>query len=282
MLEDEVTADYTRVAIARIKETHSDGRIELDEHFVPPCLDLAVSPRLTFFLGETLSLLSHRAQAISSRLGGHGGHRGSSELADILLLQMVNRYQAQLRHLKQVAPVHPEELFQLCSHGALQAEMATFTRDDKLSTADVGYDHNNLSALFSIRLMGEVRQSLSLVFEQTAIALPLQMRRFGVWVAPIQDRALLEQAQFFLAVKATGAAGETIASRMPDRGQGCRRRASAAAGESAVAGDRTAAGTGGATAGALQRGIHVFPAGKDPGALGATEKFRRYRVSFFW
>lgn len=211
LLEDEVTADYSRVAIARIKETHSDGRIELDEHFVPPCLDLAVSNRLTFFLGETLSLLSHRAQAISSRLGGHGGHRGSSELADFLLLQMINRYQAQLRHLKQVAPVHPEELFQLLA--ALQAEMATFTRDDKLSTADVAYDHNHLSAAF-IRLMGEVRQSLSLVFEQTAIALPLQLRRFGVRVAPIQDRVLLDQAQFFLAVKADWSK-ETIASRMP-------------------------------------------------------------------
>lgn len=211
LLEDEVTADYSRIAIARIKESHGSGQIELDEHFIPPCLDLSVSTRLSFFLGETISLLSHRAQAIASRLGGHGGHRGSSELADFLLLQLVNRYSAQLKHLKQVNPVHPEELFQLL--GALQAEMATFTRDGKMPEADIPYDHNNLGAGFT-KMMGEVRQSLSLVFEQTAIPLPLQLRRFGVRVAPIQNRALLEQAQFFLAVKADWGK-EAVKNRMP-------------------------------------------------------------------
>lgn len=211
LLEDEISADYSRIAIARIKESHVNGRIELDEHFIPPCLDLAVSSRLSFFLGETISLLSHRAQAIASRLGGHAGHRGSSELADFLLLQLVNRYSAQLKHLKHVNPVHPEELFQLL--GALQAEMATFTQDEKMPQVDVPYDHNNLAAGFN-RLMGEVRQALSLVFEQTAVALPLQLRRFGVRVAPIQDRALLEHAQFFLAVKSDWSK-EAVSSRMP-------------------------------------------------------------------
>ncbi len=211
LLEEEVSADYSRIAIARIKESHASGQIELDEHFIPPCLDLTVSSRLSFFLGETISLLSHRAQAIAGRLGGHGGHRGSSELADFLLLQLVNRYSAQLKHFKQVTPVHPEELFQLLA--ALQAEMATFTQDSKMPAADIPYDHSNLGAGFS-RLMGEVRQSLSLVFEQTAVALPMQMRRFGVRVAPIQDRALLEHAQFFLAVKADWSK-DAVSSRMP-------------------------------------------------------------------
>lgn len=211
LLEDELTADYIRIPIARIKESHSSGQIELDEHFIPPCLDVAVSARLHFFHGETISLLGHRAQAIAGRLGDHAGHRGSSELADFLLLQLVNRYLAQLKHLKQVNPVHPEELFQVLA--TLQSEMATFTQESKMSLSEVIYDHQNLGLVFT-RIMGELRQSLSLVFEQTAVALPLQVRRFGVRVAPIQDRALLEQAQFFLAVKAEWSA-EMLKSRIP-------------------------------------------------------------------
>ena len=211
MLEDEVTADYSRIAVARVRESHADGRIELDEHFIPPCLDLSASGRLVFFLSETQSLLSHRAQAIAARLGGQNGRRATSELADFLLLQLVNRYCAQLRHLVQVSPVHPEELFQIL--GALNAEMATFTREDKRPAEDVPYDHNQLTTGFG-RLMGEIRQSLSMVFEQTALALPLQLRRFGVRVAPIQDRALLDQAQFFLAIKADWPK-DTVSSRMP-------------------------------------------------------------------
>lgn len=77
LLEDQLSADYTRVAIARIKESYADGRIELDEHYVGPCLRVQASQRLVFFVRETHSLLLHRAQAIASRLSGSQGQRGA-------------------------------------------------------------------------------------------------------------------------------------------------------------------------------------------------------------
>jgi len=198
MQEGELTADYTGIAVARIKESFADGRIELDEQYIPPCLTLAVSQRLTYFLKETLNLLSHRAEAIASRLAAGSGRRGSTDIADFMLLQMVNRYQSGLRHLDQLQHLHPESLYQQLV--MLHGELSTFTAESKRPQPEPPYDHRNLSDCFN-RLMGEVRQSLSLVFEQTAIALPLQERRFGVRVAPIQDRALLDQAQFYLVVK---------------------------------------------------------------------------------
>ena len=198
LLEGELTGDYCSIPIARIKESYADGRIELDEHYIPPCLVISASKRLTFFLKETLSLLSHRAEAIASRLSAASGRRGSTDIADFMLLQMVNRYQASLRHLDRLQQLHPEDLYhQLVM---LNGEMATFTSESKLVADDIPYDHRNLTHCLNV-LMGELRQSLSLVFEQTAVALPLQERRFGVRVAPIQDRGLLDQAQFFLAVK---------------------------------------------------------------------------------
>ncbi len=155
--------------------------------------------------------MSHRAEAIAARLSAASGRRGSTDIADFMLLQMVNRYQASLRHLNQMHQLHPETLYhQLVM---LNGEMATFTTESKLAPEGSPYDHRNLSNCFNL-LMGELRQSLSLVFEQTAIALPLQERRFGVRVAPIQDRSLLEQAQFFLAVKCEWSP-DSVRTRLP-------------------------------------------------------------------
>lgn len=211
LLESELTADYTHIPLARIKESHVDGRLELDEHFIPPCLAVNVSKRLTFFLHETLSLLSHRAEAIAARLTRSGGQRGSTDLADFLLLQLANRYSALLQHYAEVGYVHPETLYQTLR--TLNGEAATFTEESKRPKPQQAYDHRNLAFCFS-HLMGEIRQSLSLVFEQTALALPLQERRFGVRVAPIQDRALLDQAQFYLAVRCEWNK-EAVSSQVP-------------------------------------------------------------------
>ncbi|MGB3620217.1 MAG: type VI secretion system baseplate subunit TssK [Ketobacter sp.] len=211
LLEDELSADFTRIPIARIKESFADGRLELDQYFIPPCLSISVSGRLTYFMQETLSLLTHRAQAISTRLNGSSGQRGSTDLADFLLLQMVNRYSALLKHHAEVEYVHPETLYQVLI--MLNGETATFTEESKQPKPQRPYDHRNLTLCFN-HLMGDIRQALSLVFEQTALALPLQERDFGVRVAPIHDRSLLDQAQFYLAIRCDWSK-EQVSSRMP-------------------------------------------------------------------
>lgn len=210
-LEDQLSADYTRIAVARLKESYADGRVELDEHYVGPCLRVQASERLVFFVKETHSLLLHRAQAIASRLSGSRGQRGGTELVDFLLLQLVNRYGALFKHFCQDLSLHPQQLYQHLI--SLNGEMAAFTNDSKLPEYDSRYQHEDLTPCFNL-LMAEIRQSLSAVFEQTALSLALQERRFGVRVAPIQDRALLDQAQFYLAVKC-GWSKEQVANQIP-------------------------------------------------------------------
>jgi type VI secretion system protein ImpJ len=47
-----------------------------------------------------------------------------------------------------------------------------------------------------------LNQTLSVVLEQTAIALPIEQAKFGIMVSPLTDKTLLEYAQFVLAVSA--------------------------------------------------------------------------------
>ncbi|MCB9948690.1 MAG: type VI secretion system baseplate subunit TssK, partial [Rhodospirillaceae bacterium] len=77
------------------------------------------------------------------------------------------------------------------------------------------YRHDDLQATFRPVMMA-LRQSLSAVLEQTAIPIPLQLRKYGIRVAVVQDRTLLTQASFVLAVKAD-VATETLRHNFPNQ-----------------------------------------------------------------
>ncbi|HKY92267.1 MAG TPA: type VI secretion system baseplate subunit TssK, partial [Nevskiaceae bacterium] len=66
------------------------------------------------------------------------------------------------------------------------------------------------------QLMAELRASLSVVLETTAIPIELQQRKFGVRVAVIPDQELIRTAGFVLAVNAQVPA-EALRARFPSQ-----------------------------------------------------------------
>lgn len=210
ILESEMTGDFSRIVVAKVREVSGEGEVILDEEYIPPCVDVKAVAPITQALNEVIGLLNHRAEALASRLTKNT-RTGTSEVADFLLLQLVNRYVASFQHWQKAANVHPEQIFldMVCMAG----EIATFTHKEKRSTDLPTYKHDDLKRCFAL-LMGELRQSLSMVFEQTAIALELQERNYGVKVAPIQDRRLLDDATFILSVKADWPK-DVVTSRIP-------------------------------------------------------------------
>jgi len=63
-------------------------------------------------------------------------------------------------------------------------------------------------------VMDDLRQSLSMVMEQTAIPIELQDRKYGIRVAIIADKELQRTAMFVLAVAAQ-IPGEALRARFP-------------------------------------------------------------------
>ena len=209
LLEGDLTADYTAMGIFHVQEISSEGRLKLNENYIPPLITISANQTLSNCLKETIGLLSHRSEAIASRLRSEAA--GASDVADFMLLQLVNRYHGIFSHLQKLKQVHPEELFQLCVE--LYSELSTFTSNSKRPELKIIYNHDDLMGSFQA-LMGALRQSLSMVFEQSAIQIALQERRYGVHVAPIPDRRLLQDASFILGIKSEWSK-EMTAARIP-------------------------------------------------------------------
>jgi type VI secretion system protein ImpJ len=187
-----------QIPLARIQECRADRRVLLDETFMPSAQACQAVPRLVTFLTELLGLLHQRGEALAGRVAATD-RGGAAEIADFLLLQVVNRCQPLVAHLAAAPLVHPEEFYRLLV--AMAGELATFTAPGKRPPQFPPYRHEALRESFEPVIVA-LRNSLSAVMEQTATPIPLQQRKFGVWVAVVPDLTLLDTAAFVLAAKA--------------------------------------------------------------------------------
>lgn len=192
-------AGYETTGVARIIEVRSDKAVVLDQAYIAPSLNCAAEPRLNELVTELLGIVRHRAEAIAERIGDPTV-RGTAEVGDYLLLQILNRADPMLAHIAANATrLHPIVFYEFCIQ--LAGELATFTTEGKRATNFPAYRHDDLKGSFGT-VFDDLRTSLSAVLEQAAVAIDLVERRHGVRVGTIHDRTLLRDAGFVLAVRA--------------------------------------------------------------------------------
>jgi type VI secretion system protein ImpJ len=212
-LEHDNRAGFVGLGVARVLEVRADRSVMLEDGFIPPLLVCSSSPLLAGFVNQLEGLVHHRAEALAGRVS-ESATRGAAEIADYLLLQVCNRYEAVLTHMAAIAgQLHPEPLYRVLL--ALAGELATFTETRKRPPVFPPYRHDDLQSTFR-PLMAMLRQALSAVLEQTAVPIPLQERKFGIRVGPIVDRTLVTDATWVLAVKAQMPA-ETLRRSLPNQ-----------------------------------------------------------------
>ena len=213
-LEQDLSAAYTSLGVARVIEKRPDGRVILDEEYYPPVLDCRAAPKLYDCAKEVYGLLRHRSQALSERIS-RPGTQGVAEFADFLLLQLCNRMQPVLEHLCNRAPLHPEVFYSWLV--ALAGELATFARKDKRAPEFEPYRQHALWETFQ-PVMEQVRLGLTAILESSALAVPLEDVSQGYYVGRVQDVELLRGAVFVLAVNAQVPA-EILRARFPREAQ---------------------------------------------------------------
>lgn len=203
------TDAWATLNLVRVQERRQDNQLVLDRGRIPPLLDCAAHAVMRSWLDELLGLLRQRAEALAGRMT-QGGTGGVAEIADFMLLQTVNRHQAVFGHLHTMNTLHPRDFYEHAL--ALAGDLATF-RDSRRVRDFPPYVHDDLEATFR-PLMDDLRRSLSMVLEQSAIRIELHDRKHGVRVALIPDVELQRHATFVLAVNSQ-MPGEALRARFP-------------------------------------------------------------------
>jgi type VI secretion system protein ImpJ len=209
MLERDAGDGYAALGVARVVERRADNKLVLDTQYIPPMLHAQGHPILDGYVRELCGLLHQRGEALAARMA-QPGRGGVAEIADFLLLEAVNRSQPLFMQLQQRSVLHPEALYSACL--SLAGDLATF-RDRRRPPAFPEYQHDDLAKSFR-PVIDDLRKSLSMVMEQTAIPIELQDRKYGIRVAVIADTELQRNAHFVLAVAAQ-IPGEALRQRFP-------------------------------------------------------------------
>ena len=193
---DDMSA-YATLPLCRIKDRRADGSLMLDDSFIPTCQNIYASTRLREFLREVQEAVGGRANDLANRIGSPA-QSGIADVAEFMMLQLLNRNQTRFTHRARRPQLHPEAFY--LDLAGLLGELMTFTEPSRLPCPLDVYDHRNLTETFST-LLPEVKRALHTVLSPRAVNLPLHLRD-GIWQADVHDSTLLQSATFVLAVAA--------------------------------------------------------------------------------
>ncbi|HEX4504026.1 MAG TPA: type VI secretion system baseplate subunit TssK [Scandinavium sp.] len=183
--------------LCRIRNRISGGALVLDESFIPTCQTLRVSHVLDRFIGEIQGLIATRAADLAKRIGSPE-QSGIADVAEFMMLQMLNRSQMHFTHRSHLHTLHPEVFY--LDLVRLLGELMTFTENSRLPcTVDI-YNHHDLTLSFKT-VIPELRRALNIVLQPRAQNLPLIFTD-GVYLATVNDPMLLQSGSFILAVRA--------------------------------------------------------------------------------
>jgi type VI secretion system protein ImpJ len=198
MSQNEPADDFARIPVAHVVECRADRQVVLDDRFIPTVLKSGTAGRLATLLLELQGLLHQRAEALAARAVA-SGRGGASEIADFLMLQIINRYEPVVAHLAASPALHPEDLYRLALE--ITGELSTLTAASRRPPQFSTYRHDALRASFD-PVINALRGCLSVVMEQNAIPIPLAHKKFGISVASVADQTLFDSAAFVLAARA--------------------------------------------------------------------------------
>lgn len=193
----DATDAFAVLGIAQVVERRSDRQVMLDRSYIPPQTTLAATDSLAGSVRLLHGLVAQRAQALAGRMGQLS--HGISELADFLMLQLLNRAEPLLRQHADAPGVHPMTLFTDCLQ--LAGELSTFADASRRPKTFPLYRHDDLRGCFT-PLFDELRLMLSKTLSQNALQIELVDRKHGVRTAVVKDLELVRSAVFVLAVNA--------------------------------------------------------------------------------
>lgn len=198
ILEDAGDNAYYTIPIARIIERRDNDTIVLDKSFYPCAASISASTQLIRSSKEIHGLLHQRSRELANTLGRPSAS-DTSQLVQLLLLQIMNRYEPLFAHISSAKNDHPEILFRELLK--LAGELCTITSNERISPTFPEYIHRNQYTSF-FPVLESIRTSLNWIPDSTTQSFAVNHVRAGAYTATVNDLLLFESSRFILAVKA--------------------------------------------------------------------------------
>ncbi|HET7329207.1 type VI secretion system baseplate subunit TssK [Dyella sp.] len=208
LFDFEPHGDYVTCPIGRFVR-NTQGRFEPDSTFVPPCLMLSASDRLTTRMQRLSDILAAKSASLALRRKERSDQIADYAVADVSLfwlLHSVNTTWPELARLCQAPDQHPERLYAVLAR--LAGSLLTFSMADTLQSIPA-YDHRAPEPVFA-DLEALIRTLLDTVIPSSVVPIALDHPRATLWSGQFNDPRLVENTDYYLAVRAAMPAHELL------------------------------------------------------------------------
>lgn len=192
--------DYVTCPVARLVRTQQ-GRFDIDETFVPPCLFLSASTRLTQRMRRLSEILTAKSASLAVRRKERSDQIADFAVSDVALfwlLHSVNSAWPELARLAQAPDQHPERLYAVLAR--LAGSLLTFSTTETLQ-AIPAYNHHAPEPVF-VELEELIRALLDAVIPSRVVPIALERMRTSMWRGQIKDERLTVDVDYYLSVRA--------------------------------------------------------------------------------
>ncbi|WP_211702491.1 type VI secretion system baseplate subunit TssK [Paraburkholderia aspalathi] len=212
LFDFETVGDYVTCPIGRFVR-NAQGRFEIDPTFVPPCLFLSASERLTERMNRLSEILGAKSASLAVRRRERSDQIADYAVADVSLfwlLHSVNSSWPDLARLCQASHQHPERLYGVLAR--LAGSLLTFSTTETLQ-AIPPYDHHAPEPVFA-ELESLIRTLLDTVIPSRVVPIALERVRGTIWVGKINDERLVDGADYYLSVQ-SGLPAHALLEQLP-------------------------------------------------------------------
>jgi type VI secretion system protein ImpJ len=208
LFDHEPKDGYVTCPVARLVRT-AHGQFKVDADYVPPCLVLSASARLAQRMQRLSEVLAAKSASLARRRKERSDQIADYAVADVALfwlLHSVNTTWPELERLCQAPDQHPERLYAVLAR--LAGSLMTFSTTDTLRSIPP-YDHHAPEPVFA-ELESLIRTLLDKVIPSSVVPIALETVRPTVWAGQFNDPRLVENTDYYLAVRATMPANELL------------------------------------------------------------------------
>jgi type VI secretion system protein ImpJ len=212
LFDSEDAEGYVTLPAARVSRDGT-GHLIYDPAFIPPCLQINASGRLTVILRRMIEILNEKSASLALARGGSSKFRAgfsSQDIAAFWFVHTVNSGLSVLRHLYLAQRAHPEQLYVEMTR--LAGALCTFGLDSHPQKLPL-YDHLHLDRCFQA-LDEHIRAHLELVVPTNYISVPLRPAGPYLYEGEITDQRCLDRARWIFALHSDIGEAEMIA-RVP-------------------------------------------------------------------
>lgn len=192
------TPDELEIPIAKIKQIDSNKKIQLEENFIPTCLNINQSPIIKAFLGEMLFSIKRHKEILGEIFKGIDQTKNTLDFNTYLSLNLLKKWFLIFSALANKEKLHPESLYDKLLE--FQGEIGAFGAEDSLLEF-ISYNHNNLNETF-LPLINNLKILFSKITSPRYSMAKIIDNGNGFYDFMFDNAKILEEAEIFIAVNA--------------------------------------------------------------------------------